>query len=339
MPENKNKRFVAQQHHGWEELDPEMKKFWGRLTEELGYEPRFTSGKRSASDEVGKHAKTSHHNHGNAIDIEADTKAYHFLMNDIRGLQLLNDFGLGVLDETDPKMKAKTGATGDHFHIGPDTNLKEEAQERYKSLAGNPSESGYEVKHSYKSKVEQGLIDPSEEQEYKSNFSPLGRGTSGLAGFQQEVEIEKKKEKKEEKSAARKEIEESKKEIQLGKGFFENLASEMAQPTKASQPRASEFKPEDPIAIETQQGLPNMPNIFQDITKLQDGGMSGEPDPKVQLLRKAISQIASPGFVGIDIPDNEIVSLDQVYPEYRSAITKRYKEILKEIGDKDTLSK
>ena len=28
--------------------------------------------------------------------------------------------GLGVLDETSPSMMARTGATGKHFHIGPD---------------------------------------------------------------------------------------------------------------------------------------------------------------------------------------------------------------------------
>lgn len=28
--------------------------------------------------------------------------------------------GLGVLDETTPDMMARTGATGKHFHIGPD---------------------------------------------------------------------------------------------------------------------------------------------------------------------------------------------------------------------------
>ena len=29
--ENTNKRYVAEQHHGWGELTPEMKSFWGEF--------------------------------------------------------------------------------------------------------------------------------------------------------------------------------------------------------------------------------------------------------------------------------------------------------------------
>lgn len=92
---------------------------------------RITSGKRSGDGD-------SHHHTGNAVDIgvsrSTDTdavKMYNWLMNTEEGLSLMSEHGLGVIDETDPSMLAKTGGTGPHFHIGKDSKFSAQTNERY----------------------------------------------------------------------------------------------------------------------------------------------------------------------------------------------------------------
>lgn len=86
---------------------------------------RITSGRRNPTE------KFSHHHRGDAIDIgKENADAYEYLMNEREGLALLNKYGLGIIDETDPEMMNKTGATGPHFHIGKDTEYSKIAQER-----------------------------------------------------------------------------------------------------------------------------------------------------------------------------------------------------------------
>ena len=36
----------------------------------------------------------------------------------------MNEHGLGILDERSKDVQIKTGATGEHFHIGPDLIAK-----------------------------------------------------------------------------------------------------------------------------------------------------------------------------------------------------------------------
>lgn len=92
---------------------------------------RITSGKRDGNQH-------SHHHTGNAVDIgvnrSTDTdamKMYDWLMNTEEGLGLMSEYGLGIIDETDPEMMKKTGATGPHFHIGPDSKFSKVTNERY----------------------------------------------------------------------------------------------------------------------------------------------------------------------------------------------------------------
>lgn len=90
---------------------------------------RITSGRRNADN------PNSHHHSGDAMDIGKEhTDVYDFLMNTEEGLGMLNRYGLGIIDETDPVMMKKTGATGAHFHIGKDSNYVKEAQDRYNTI-------------------------------------------------------------------------------------------------------------------------------------------------------------------------------------------------------------
>ena len=41
-----------------------------------------------------------------------------------RFLEYMRSHGLGILDERSKEMQAKTGATGAHFHIGPDRSAR-----------------------------------------------------------------------------------------------------------------------------------------------------------------------------------------------------------------------
>ena len=94
----------------------------------------YTSGFRTPSQKVGKNYKTSRHNKGEAWDLEANRKVYDYLYNSFEGLSLLNKYGLGILDETDPETMKRTGATGAHFHVGKDTTLVPKAKERYEEF-------------------------------------------------------------------------------------------------------------------------------------------------------------------------------------------------------------
>ena len=84
---------------------------------------KITSTLRNSSQSIGKNSKTSRHNVGEAFDISHTNKNVYDYLNSYEGLNLLNRYGLGVLDETDPETMKKTGATGPHFHIGADSTL------------------------------------------------------------------------------------------------------------------------------------------------------------------------------------------------------------------------
>lgn len=303
----KSKRFVAEEHYGWEGMKPKMKTFWAELYTELGREPEFTSGKRTADQKKGTSYKTSTHNDGGALDIGVDLEAYNFLMNTPKGLGLLVKHGLGVLDETDPEMMKKTKATGAHFHIGSDPASVKYAKQRYNIY----TEKGeLDPIFSY---AEQAQKNAPKENEPETNFNyGIGRLTGGLEDFQKQVEKEKIKEEKEEKSEARKEITKAKEEITLGKQFFESLQAEKQQSSKV-RPEPSDYRLEDPVVIEAQNSLPEMPSIFADITKLQDGGKvstlgyrNDSPDKNEETLT-----INSP-YISMKNVDHPVIGIDNL---------------------------
>ena len=93
------------------------------LMQEEGISCRITSGFRANA--VTSNGSPSHHSYGNALDIiPAKGQSWDDLINQMkrsnRFIEYMREHGLGILDERSKEMQAKTGATGPHFHIGPD---------------------------------------------------------------------------------------------------------------------------------------------------------------------------------------------------------------------------
>ena len=89
---------------------------------------RVTSGYRGGSRT--KQGNTSYHSqkdkYGNSraydiVPLDGDfDKLREQIINSPKVLKWLKRHGFGILDETNPETMKKTGATGKHFHIGPD---------------------------------------------------------------------------------------------------------------------------------------------------------------------------------------------------------------------------
>ena len=93
------------------------------LMKEEGISFRITSGRRPGA--MTKSGNVSHHSPGNALDIvPASGQSWNDLINQMRSserfITYMHEHNLGILDERSKEMQAKTGATGAHFHIGPD---------------------------------------------------------------------------------------------------------------------------------------------------------------------------------------------------------------------------
>ncbi len=99
---------------------------------------RLTSGFRQGAKT--KQGNQSKHSLGEAIDIENNKEVYNYLYNTKEGISLLNKYNLGIIDETTPEMMKKTGATGEHYHIGTDSYYVKQAKNRYKELVGTTTE-------------------------------------------------------------------------------------------------------------------------------------------------------------------------------------------------------
>lgn len=87
--------------------------------EEAGISVRVTSG---AENRKTKSGKTSKHAVSNAIDITpGEGETYESMREKIKAspelLAYMQDNGIGIIDETDPLMMIRTGATGKHWHI------------------------------------------------------------------------------------------------------------------------------------------------------------------------------------------------------------------------------
>lgn len=82
--------------------------------------------------------KSNHSIEGGAYDIKpANGKSFEDLKEQIYSnptiIQWMNDHGWGIIEETTPEVMAKTGATGKHWHFGPDSmgvqNFKKRLEE------------------------------------------------------------------------------------------------------------------------------------------------------------------------------------------------------------------
>ena len=89
--------------------------------------------------------KSNHSIEGGAYDIKpTNGKTFEDLKNEIYSnptiVQWMNDHGWGIIEETTPEVMAKTGATGKHWHFGPDSmgveNFKKRLEEYNKVQKG-----------------------------------------------------------------------------------------------------------------------------------------------------------------------------------------------------------
>ena len=97
-------------------LDLKVRELHYHLAEKFPDDYVMTSGARSKVTNPG--VSGSKHLSGKAIDIRPNSKVYNYLMNTTEGISKLDEAGIGVFDETDPRNMRV--ATGPHFHIGSD---------------------------------------------------------------------------------------------------------------------------------------------------------------------------------------------------------------------------
>lgn len=106
----------------------DLRNFYMELQSNYDTELYLTSGKRAD--------KGSRHGTGEALDFRSRgyEHLYSDLMNTDWGLGLMNKYGVGILDETDPEILAKTKGTAPHFHIGKDSTLVPQVRQRYQDF-------------------------------------------------------------------------------------------------------------------------------------------------------------------------------------------------------------
>ena len=97
-----------------------------------GYRDKFRGGK-TKSGKQSNHNKTDEYGNPMAYDIQPlingkvdkSNSAFAYLRSILSNNQTVREWfklrNWGILDETTPQIMAKTGATGKHFHIGPDS--------------------------------------------------------------------------------------------------------------------------------------------------------------------------------------------------------------------------
>lgn len=233
---------------------------------------RITSGKRSASQKVGKHSSHSHHNTGSAIDIGSENyEVYNFLMNTKEGLGLLNKYNFGAYDETNPDNLKKTGGTAIHVHLGQDKKLVQIASERFQNF-----DKGIQPVYAF--------ITPEEKRNSDFHVSPVvGQPTSqpqtqnisqvesfqldsaqvapsfiNVESFQRDIDKEQVKEQKIQMSSARQNIEAKKAEQEALLKMFDQISY---LPPKQPAPQRQNNIPEIQLP-DVQTALPNLPNLF-----------------------------------------------------------------------------
>ena len=95
------------------------------LLKQQGVDFTITSSYRPNAVTKSSH-KSNHSIEGGAYDIKpTNGKSFEDLKEQIYSnptiIQWMNDHGWGIIEETTPEVMAKTGATGKHWHFGPDS--------------------------------------------------------------------------------------------------------------------------------------------------------------------------------------------------------------------------
>lgn len=109
-----------------------------QLLKEEGLNVRITSdyrpGGKTKSGHASNHSKKDKYGESMAFDIVPSDGNFEGLMQKMysnpRILDWLKQRGYGVLEETTGDVMKKTGATGKHFHIGPDNWAKQMTNKR-----------------------------------------------------------------------------------------------------------------------------------------------------------------------------------------------------------------
>lgn len=115
----------------FDNLSEDLKGFADELYIIFGEQLRPTSATRLRG-EVGKEG--SRHETGEAIDLGPNEKIYDFLSNTVEGVLLMKKYGLGLLDERTEEVLSETGGTAPHLHIGKDSALVKNTENRYNEL-------------------------------------------------------------------------------------------------------------------------------------------------------------------------------------------------------------
>lgn len=246
----------------YETLSPNMKAFVLEYEEKRGKVFKITSGKRDAEDKVGKNHEHSKHNTGDALDFSAtNIDDYNFLVNTKDGLALMHKYGLGVLDETDPEMIKKTGATGAHFHVGTDPGLVQKTKKRFETF-----DTGVEPILSYKQRYESGE-DPKQIAPELNNVIPYEQKQYQDI-FNRVAEKEIIKEVKTEKSEDRKELQkETTQQEEFMKEYFKETQKQKPQTPEQQMPERQAID----LNFQAQNQLPELPNIFN-LPEMKKGG-------------------------------------------------------------------
>lgn len=117
-----------------------MKHVLDKLSE-AGISVKVTSGRREAG-KAGKAGNKSHHISGNAIDVvpgngETFESIRQKIKNNPKLLQYFRDNKIGIIDETNEETMKRTGATGAHWHIGPDRLALSSFETMFAKQGGN----------------------------------------------------------------------------------------------------------------------------------------------------------------------------------------------------------
>lgn len=108
---------------------------------DAGISIKVTSGKREAG-KAGKAGSKSYHITGNAVDIvpgkgETFESMREKIKNNPELLKYFRDNKIGIIDETTEETMKLTGATGAHWHIGPDRLALSSFETMFAKQGGN----------------------------------------------------------------------------------------------------------------------------------------------------------------------------------------------------------
>ena len=120
------------------------------LLKQQGVDFTITSSYRPGAITKSGH-KSNHSIEGGAYDIKpTNGKSFEDLREQIYSnptiIQWMNDHGWGIIEETTPDVMAKTGATGKHWHFGPDSMGVENFKKRLEEYNNKVQKGGQGLK-------------------------------------------------------------------------------------------------------------------------------------------------------------------------------------------------